>query len=372
MKVAIVHYWLIGMRGGEKVIEAICDQYPDADIFTHVVDRDKISKKIAKHKIVTTWIARLPLAKRWYMNYLPFMPMALEQLDLRAYDLVISSESGPAKGVLVNSTATHICYCHTPMRYAWDMYQDYMGEQGFLKRVLMRPLLHYIRIWDTQTAMRVDHFVANSNYVANRITKVYRRESTVINPPVNTQRFAKTKPRSLDEREDYYVFFGQLVSYKRADLAVDAFGQLGKRLLVIGAGTELRNLKARAPENVTFTGRLSDQEVEEHLRACKALVFPGVEDFGIIPIEAMASGTPVIAYAKGGALETVKDGVSGLLFADQSIEGLVRAVEKFETNISKMDAAKVKAHAEAFDEAVFKLKFKSFVNAKHPAGLHYS
>ena len=230
MKVAIIHYWLVGMRGGEKVIEALCEMYPQADIFTHVYAPEMVSDKIKQHRIIPTFINALPRATRMYKSYLPLMPLALEQIDLRGYDLVISSESGPAKGVIPSSDALHICYCHTPMRYIWNMYHDYRNGAGRLTRMMMPPLSHYLRMWDVTSAARVDSFVANSATVARRIRRYYRAESVVIHPPVDTDAFSVAPPAEVG---DYYLMVGELVSYKRADLAVRAFNEMKLKLVVI-------------------------------------------------------------------------------------------------------------------------------------------
>lgn len=357
MKVAIVHYWLVRMRGGEKVIEALCELFPEADIFTHVYDQTNISKPINSHKVSTTFISKLPFAAKWYKNYLPFMPLALEQLDLSDYDLVISSESGPAKGVITRPDALHICYCHTPMRYVWDMYHQYRKDQFFIKRWLMTPLLHYIRNWDFISSARVDHYVANSNYVAKRIKKYYRRDATVIHPPVETKRFSN----HTEEKSDYYLLFGQLVAYKRPDLAIEAFNQTGKKLVVIGDGEMKEQLVKSAKPNISFKGWLSNDEITRYLQQAKALIFPGIEDFGIIPLEAMSSGTPVIAYAEGGALETVVDKKTGVLFDQQSSTSLNAAIKTFES--LTFETHHLLTHAEKFSNERFKKQITSLVNS---------
>lgn len=358
MKVALVHYWLVGMRGGEKVLEALGELYPDADIYTHVLDPASISASLAQHSIFTTFIDKLPRAKTWYQKYLPLMPLALEQLDLRGYDLVISSESGPAKGVITDPTATHICYCHSPMRYAWDMYHDYLQETGFLTRIVMRPLMHYLRMWDYAAAARVDHFVSNSTYVAARIKKFYRRDAEVVPPPVATQDFS---PAPADELDDYYLMVGQLVAYKRADLAVEAFGKLGKHLVIIGEGEQLQHLRAIAAPNIEFLSWQPLLEIQSRYARCKALIFPGVEDFGIVPLEAMASGRPVIAFARGGALDSVKDGVTGVLFREQSAASLIAAVEAFDQDPQQFDTKVLTDWASQFSTEKFKEKMQKVV-----------
>lgn len=355
-KVAIVHYWLINMRGGEKVLEALLDIFPDADIFTHVVDHSKISEQLSARIKATSFISKLPGAAKHYQKYLPLMPLALEQLDLTGYDLIISSESGPAKGIIAAPTATHICYCHSPMRYVWDMYHQYTGNAGVLKRLVMAPLLHYLRIWDVTTSQRVGHFVANSNYVKARIQQYYHRTATVIHPPVETGDFSIG-----DELGDFYLLVGQLVDYKRADLAVDAFNHSGKNLVVIGDGEQLNNLRKKAHSNIKFLGKQSFDVLLQHYRRCQALIFPGVEDFGIVPLEAMACGRPVIAFAKGGALETVVDGITGLHFHEQTIHALNAAVEQFETDRESFEPDTIRQHAERFSRQRFVDEMRSYI-----------
>lgn len=325
MKVAIVHYWLLGMRGGEKVVEALCKMYPQADIFTHVYAPGSISPVIKAHRIQTSFISRLPFSATRYKSYLPLMPMALEQLDLRGYDLVISSESGPAKGIIPPSNATHICYCHSPMRYVWNMFHDYRERTGFVNRMLMPPAAHYIRNWDAISASRVHEFVANSETVARRIETYYRRSARVIYPPVDTEAFNAV---SEQERSDYHLMVGELVRYKRPELAVEAFNRLKKPLVVIGGGEMLRELRSMAGPHVTMLGPQPFSVLKHHYARCQALIFPGEEDFGIVPVEAMASGRPVIAYGKGGATETVQEGITGTLFYEQSVDALIAAIER--------------------------------------------
>ncbi|TXM99659.1 glycosyltransferase family 4 protein [Methylobacterium sp. WL64] len=325
MRVAIVHYWLVGMRGGEKVVEALCKMYPQADIFTHAYAPDSISPVIKAHRIQTSFIGRLPFSATRYKSYLPLMPMALEQLDLRGYDLVISSESGPAKGIIPPSNATHICYCHSPMRYVWNMFHDYRERTGFLNRLLMPPAAHYIRNWDAISASRVHEFVANSATVARRIETYYRRSATVIYPPVDTDAFG---PAPEQERGDYHLMVGELVRYKRPELAIEAFNRLQKPLVVIGGGEMLRELRSLAGPHVKMLGPQPFAVLKHHYARCQALIFPGEEDFGIVPVEAMASGRPVIAYGKGGATETVQEGVTGTFFHEQSVDALIAAIER--------------------------------------------
>lgn len=349
MKVAIVHYWLVNMRGGEHVVEALCELYPEADLYTHVVNREVLSETLLNHTIRTTFVGRLPGAVRHYQKYLPLMPLALEQLDLRGYDLVISSECGPAKGVITTPGTLHVCYCHSPMRYVWDMYWDYLQDVPGLLRPIWRWLMHHLRRWDLAAASRVDHYFANSHYVARRIRKHYRRDAEVIHPPVATSAFAPA-----ETVEDYYLVVGELANYKRADLAVEAFTKLGKPLVVIGKGEQFQSLRRQAGANVRILGRQSLSVVREHYARCRALIFPGEEDFGIVPLEAMASGRPVIAFGRGGALETVLDGKTGLFFEEQTVESLSGAVERFEAVESTFDPVEIRRHAEGFDRRVFK------------------
>lgn len=357
MKVAIVHYWLVNDRGGEKVLEALCEMYPGADIFTHVYDPDSISEKIRKHRVHTTFIQRLPRAMRWYQYYLPFMPLALENLDLREYDLVISSESGPAKGVLVKSDALHVCYCHSPMRYAWDLYHDYMESQPRWKRLIMAPLLHYMRNWDALSALRVDAFVANSDNVRKRIRRSYRRPATVVYPPVEVKDFSIGRTTG-----DHYLFLGQLIPYKQAELAVRAFNRLGKRLVVVGTGSEERRLRELSGPYVEMRGWESRERVVALLMSCKALIFPGNEDFGIVPVEAMAAGKPVIAYRAGGALETVVEGKTGVFFDQPTVSSLVNAVNRFESMENTFDPEQIRQHAWGFDRSIFKRRMMAAVH----------
>jgi glycosyltransferase involved in cell wall biosynthesis len=352
LKVAIIHYWLVNMRGGEKVVEALCELFPQADIFTHVYAPEKISSIINRHNIKTTFIQKLPAAREKYQAYLPLMPLALEKLDLRSYDLVISSESGPSKGVITRPDTLHICYCHTPMRYLWDMYQDYLESTKGITKLLMPYLSHYLRVWDFSSAARVDHFIANSEFVSLRIRKFYRREAQVIHPPVATGEFSFS-----DQKEDFYLVVGQLVTYKKADLAVEAFNRLGKRLIIIGEGAQRSVLEKLAKANITIMGRQPFKVIADHYKRCKALIFPGVEDFGIVPVEAMASGTPVIAFKKGGVLETVIDGKTGIFFNEQTPDSLINAVIRFESIESFFNNHEIATHSKHFDKKVFKDKF---------------
>jgi glycosyltransferase involved in cell wall biosynthesis len=358
ISVAIVHYWFVARRGGEQVVDELCRLYPQADVYTLVHDPEALSETVRGHRLTSSFLQRLPWARRLYQKYLPLAPLALEQFDLGGYDLVISSESGPAKGVLTRPDALHVCYCHTPMRYLWDMAPEYRARAGRLTRWLMVPAAHYLRLWDQASAARVDHFVANSRHVASRIRKYYRRRAHVIHPPVDTDFFT---PGPVD-REDYYLLLGQLVAYKRPDVAVRAFSGSGRRLLVVGEGEMERTLRREAGPEVEFAGRLSREKVREHLQRCRALVFPGREDFGMVPVEAMACGTPVIALGAGGALETVVEGDTGFFFQTQEPEALLTAVQKFENQGVGLDAHGISRHAAEFGRQAFRSSFEAFVS----------
>jgi glycosyltransferase involved in cell wall biosynthesis len=347
------------MRGGERVLESLCRLFPQADIFTHVCVPENLSPTLRRHAIRTSFIQKLPFSARVYQKYLPLMPLALEQLDLRGYDLVVSSESGPAKGVLTHAQTPHICYCHTPMRYLWDFYQDYLQEAHPLIRPAVRLFSHRLRLWDVLSAHRVDHFAANSRNVARRIARHYRREATVIYPPVEVERFAprgNPRPPSPDAP---LLCLGHLTGYKRVDLAVKACTRMKKPLLVIGRGPEEARLRSLAGPCVTFLGQVDREAVVRHLQDCSALIFPGEEDFGIVPVEAMAAGRPVVAYAGGGALETVQEGVTGIFFREQRVESLQEALERLEK--TDFDPAAIISRAGAFSEAAFAAAFTDLV-----------
>ncbi|WP_172961070.1 glycosyltransferase [Oceaniglobus roseus] len=352
---AIIHYWLVGMRGGEKVLESLSTMFPQADIFTHAYVPAKISEKLRRHRVIVTSVGRLPMAHRLYQKYLPFMPAALDALDLSGYDLVLSSEAGPAKGVITPVDTPHLCYCHSPMRYIWDQYPVYRANAGFLTRQLMPAMARRMRAWDVATAGRPDRIVANSNHVARRVEKFWRRDAEVIHPPVAVDQF---RPVAADQRGGYYLWLGELAPYKRPDLAVEAFTRLKRPLFVIGGPDAAEaELARRAGDTVRFLGRVDDARLRRYLAGCRALIFPGEEDFGIVPVEAMASGRPVIAYGRGGALDSVVDGETGLLFDTQSVDSLVDAVERFEASgLEQADPQRFVRHAATFAEPIFRQK----------------
>ncbi|TXH71062.1 MAG: glycosyltransferase family 4 protein [Thiothrix sp.] len=361
MKIAIFHYWWITNRGGELVVKNIIDLYPNADLYLHVADETLIRSTLPSHykgNIKTTFIAKLPFANKYYQLYLPLMPFASEQLDLSTYDLVISTESGPGKFLITGPNTLHICYCFSPMRYIWDMHSLYAEKIRFLpKKLLFKFISHYIRVLDQLSAQRVDYFIADSNFVARRIKKYYRRYAATIYPPTETKRFIYTK-----KREDYYLYLGQLTPYKGIELAVNAFNENRRKLIVIGDGELLKYLKSIANSNIKFMGRQSNDVVTQYLETCKGLIFPGIEDYGIVPIEAMAAGAPVIAYGKGGALETVLHMKTGVIFKENTIKSLNDAISKFESE--NFDASFLRKHAEHFNDTNFKNFFSIFVEEK--------
>jgi glycosyltransferase involved in cell wall biosynthesis len=356
MRTAIVHYWLLGMRGGENVVEALCQLLPDADIFTLFYDPASVSPTIRSHHVEASFLNPL---RRHYRHLLPLMPVALEHLDLREYDLVISSESGPAKGVITSSNTRHICYCHSPMRYLWDLYPAYLHEwtTSPFKRALIASFANYLRLWDYASASRVDEFVANSRNVQKRIWKCYRRSSQVIYPPVATGAFYN-RPA-----EDYYLAVSELVSYKRLDDAVRCCSRIGRRLKLVGDGPVYKSLKRIASPEVEFCGRVSAPELRDLYAQCRALIHPGEEDFGIVAVEAMASGKPVIALGRGGVLESVpaENPRAGFFYSYPGDSSLQRAMEQFEREESRISPLTLMNFAEKFSERNFAIQMESLL-----------
>jgi glycosyltransferase involved in cell wall biosynthesis len=356
MRTAIVHYWLLGMRGGEKVVEALCRVLPDADIFTLFYDPERVSETIRSRRVTASYLNPL---QRIHRSLLPFMPSALESFDLRGYDLVISSESGPAKGVLTPSDARHVCYCHTPMRYLWELYPAYLNDwtTSAWKRAFMRPVARNLRLWDFASAARVDDFVANSENVRRRIWKTYRRESSVVHPPVAVETFVH------QPAQDYFLAVSELVSYKRLDYAVRAFARSGRRLRIVGDGPEYKRLKQQSGGSVEFCGRVSDPELRELYAQCRAFLLPGEEDFGISTVEALASGKPVIALARGGSLEIVPE-QGGILYDEASEAGLDRGLSDFEAIEASLRPQDLQAWAAQFSEQRFEEKMRRILAAR--------
>jgi glycosyltransferase involved in cell wall biosynthesis len=366
MRVALVHDWLTGMRGGERCLEVFCELYPDADLFTLLHVPGAVSPVIERRRIVTSFVQHLPRAATVYRNYLPLFPAAVARFDLRGYDLVLSSSHCVAKGARVPPDAVHVCYCFTPMRYVWDRYDDYFGRgAGALTRAAMPPIAAALRRWDRRSSGRVHHFIGISRHVAERIRVCYARSADVIYPPVDAQRFQVAD----DSDGDFYLVVSALAPYKRVDLAVRAAGRLGRRLLVVGSGPEAPRLKALAGPTVEFLGWRNDAEIAELYRRCRALLFPGLEDFGIVPLEAMAAGRPVIAFAAGGALETVvptggDEPPTGVFFPEQTVEALAAAILTFEGQADRFVPKALRAHAEIFDRPRFKDQIAAYLERR--------
>lgn len=354
-KVAIVHDWLVNYGGAERVVESFLEMYPEADIFTLVYDEKKMGKIFPKNKIKTTFVQKIPKGIKIYTKLLPLMPYAFEELDLSEYDLVISSSSCCAKGVITGPNTKHIAYIHSPMRYAWDLYHDYKKRSGKVTQIFMSLFMKKLREWDYSSSQRIDILIGNSNYVKKRIKKFWNREAEVIYPPVDIERLEP----NYKEAEDFYVVFSRFVPYKRIDLAIEACKELDKKLIVIGDGEQREYLKSLGGNKTIFTGRISDDEVKDYLQRCKGLIFCAEEDFGIIPLEAQACGRPVIAYGKGGALETVVDKETGTFFYEQTVESLKRAIENFE-QIDFMDRA-IYEHARKFSKDLFKKRIRKCI-----------
>ena len=357
MKIAVVHEWLDTYAGSERVLEEILTLYPQADVFV-LVDYLSPNQRafLNGRRITTSFIQHLPFARKHFRWYLPLMPFAIEQFDLSTYDLVISSSHAVAKGIIGRPHQPHISYVHSPMRYAWDLQNNYLVG-GRWRSLPPRTLMHYLRMWDTRTANGVDHFVANSDFIAQRILKTYRRSAEVIHPPVDTHKLA-----SVTDKEDFYVTLSRLVPYKRVDVVIDAFaGMPSRRLIVVGDGPDLPKLKARAPANVTFAGHVSQEAKVRYLQQAKAFVFAGEEDFGIALVEAQACGTPVITFGRGGAAEIIVSGETGLLFDEQTPEALVAAIDRFE-QMRSFDAPQIRLNASRFGVARFRREFRALVD----------
>lgn len=360
MKIAIIHDWLPYVGGAERALACMLELFPNATLYTSVYNRKKMGDYFKGVDIRTSFIDHLPFGKTKHSIYLNLMPYAFEQFDLRGYDVVLSSSTSCAKGVLTDAKTLHICYCNTPMRYAWDFYFDYLNKSNsIIRKVLIHFLMHKIRLWDVLSANRVDYFIANSHNVERRIWKHYRRAADVIYPPVSV----KKNILSVPAEGSYYLVVSRLVSYKRVDLAVLAFNQLNLPLLIVGEGPEKKNLEKQAKSNIRFVGRASDEEVAEYYQQCKAFIFPGEEDCGITPVEAQSYGKPVIAYGQGGALETVIDGVTGIFFREHTAEALMDAIKKVEE--VSFDIHKIHQNALRFDADVFKTNLSQLIEQKY-------
>jgi len=366
VKVAIVHDWLVVGGGAEKVLQRMIECFPRADIFT-IVDFLEDRTCIKNRPVHTSFIQKLPFARKRYRSYLPLMPLAIEQFDLSAYDLILSSSYAVAKGVLVGPDQLHVSYVHSPIRYAWDLQHQYLKESGLasgFKSILARILLHYIRGWDSRSANGVDHIIANSHYIARRITKTYQRDSTVIYPPVDVSGLSVGS-----QKGDFYLTAARMVPYKRIDLIVKAFSSTPhRRLIVIGDGPDMRKIKAVAGPNVEIMGYQPFEVLRDHLQRARAFVFAGEEDFGISIVEAQACGTPVIAFGKGGALESViglpRERPTGVFFRAQTPESLLEAVDRFEYHSRSFDPKFCRENAERFSAEVFKATLSAFVELR--------
>lgn len=372
MRVAIVHHWFISLAGGERVVDTIASIFPSAEMFTLFLDERKLPPAIQKCKITTSFLDKVPWARRAHRHLLPFYPLAVEMLDLSGYDLVITSDSGPMKGVVTDPNAVHICYCHSPMRYLWDGYSAYARQMSLLARGVFGLTSHYVRNWDYAAAQRVDHFIANSNYVAGRIRKYYRRDSTIIHPPINT-----SHSFLADKHENYYLAVGRLVPYKRTDILIGACCKLGRKLVLVGDGPEMKRLKKQATKNVEFLGEVDESQLRNIYAKCRALLFAADEDFGMVPLEAQSYGRPVIAFGKGGSLETVigaynpagqqkkKDdkAVTGIFFEKQTADSLADAILTFEASEDEFVPENIQLHARQFDTSIFVKRLRNYIES---------
>lgn len=365
MKTAIVHDWFTTYAGSERCVESFTNIWKDADIFSLVDflnDRDRQIILKGKHA-KTTFVQNLPFANRYHRHYFPIFPLAIEQLDLSSYDLIISSSHAFAKGVLTNANQLHICYCHTPIRYAWDLTNQYFDKRSVVSRaqkIILQPVLHSIRIWDAASANRVDHFIANSKFISRRISKIYRRDAEVIYPPVDTAKFTlETK------KEEYYLTASRFVPYKKIDLIAEAFSRMpDKKLLIIGEGSDEQKIKSKCGKNIEMLGYKEAEELSNYMKKARAFVFAAEEDFGISVIEALSCGTPVIALNRGGTAETIVDGKFGIHFPDQTAESIIEAVEKFEKSKITFDANTLCNYAKQFDRKIFEEQIDNFVKKK--------
>ncbi len=358
-KIAIVCDWLTSFGGAERVVVALHELFPDATIYTSIYNK-KNFPQLKDAKVITSFLQKIPGAKSRHQLFLPFMPIVFENFNLDAYDLVISSNHSCSKGIITKPETVHVSYCHSPMRYAWDGYQKYIKEytmNGIIKKWGKR-FIHKIRMWDRLAADRVDHFLTNSAYVGKRIQKYYHRDATVIHTGIEIQKLKTTK-----EQKKYYLAVGRITTYKKFDLIIEAFNELEVPLKIVGTGIEEKKLQKLAHQNIEFLGHISDQDLSKLYTGAKALIFPQCEDFGITPLESMAHGTPVIAYKEGGALETVKEGISGIFFEKQEKKNLLEAIQRFEKEEKNFLPEKIHAHAEKFSNEIFKKNITKFLEA---------
>jgi glycosyltransferase involved in cell wall biosynthesis len=364
MKVALAHDYLNQMGGAERVVLALHEMFPDAPLYTSIYDPQRVDAAFQSIDIHTSFMQKFPFVKKHHQPFLPFYPFAIERLDLRGYDLVLSSSSAFAKGIITRPETMHICYCHTPMRWCWN-YDEYVEREhlGKISRAILPFFISGLRVWDQTSSMRVDHFIANSPVVADRIRKYYRRDAVVIPPPVEVNRFTFDP---TNRTEDFFLIVSRLMPYKRIDLAIEACNQLQLPLVIIGSGRDENRLKHLAGPTIRFMGRLSDEEVVHYYAHCRALILPGEEDFGITPLEAQASGRPVIAYAAGGSLASIVDNVTGTFFYKQTVESLAEVLASFDEH--EYDPHAIYNHALEFDQPRFKRRIQQFIEAKMNEG----
>ncbi|MGB2631122.1 MAG: glycosyltransferase [Candidatus Omnitrophota bacterium] len=364
IKIAIIHDWLTGMRGGEKCLEVFCELFSEATVFTLLHDKGTVSPVIENMEIRTSFLQKVPGIAGNYRNFLPLFPSAIESFDLSGYDLVLSSSHCAAKGARKAPGALHISYCYTPMRYAWTFFDEYFSEENSVKRWAISSVISALKKWDLSANKRIDHFIAISDNVKHRIRDIYGREADMIYPPADVD--FKAEKQTVDG--GFYLVVSALAPYKRVDLAVRAFNETGKRLVIIGKGTEQEKLKRLSGGNISFLGWVSDEELRSYYVRCSALIFPGVEDFGIVPVEAQAHGKPVIAYASGGALETViplgKENPTGVFFSEQAVPSLNRAIAEFEKSREAFIPEKIKENALRFNRDRFKREIQEYIENK--------
>ena len=359
LKIAIVHDWLVTYAGADRGVDQLEQTFPGAPIYTLVYDKSKFPAHFQKYDVRTTYLQKVPFAVKLYKNMLTLMPAAFEALDLSEYDLVISSCSSCSKGIITRPDAVHVCYCHTPTRYIWDFYYTYLKNAGWLKKKLMPHMIHKMRLWDRLAADRVDYFIANSHFIAGRIRKYYRRDAAVIYPCVHINEYP------IAAAEDYYLVVGRFTWYKRMDLAVKACTQLGKRLIVVGKGEEEKALRAAAGPTVEFRGAVSDEEIKRLYSRAKGFLFPGEEDFGITPVEAMSAGVPVLAFGRGGCTETILEGKTGCFFPEQTVESVCRCITDFEEKGVEFSRQEIREHSLKFSEERFRQEIRQFCEEKY-------
>ncbi len=361
MKTAIIHDWLVSIAGSEKVLKLIWDLFPST-IYTLLKNEKNLKNSFFENKkIQTSFIQKMPFSKKLYQKYLMLFPFAIEQFDLSDYDVILSSSHCVAKGVITRFDQLHICYCHSPMRYAWDLYYQYLDELNLKKGIKARfvqMILHYLRMWDIASASRVDAFIANSKFIAQRIKKLYNKDAKVIYPPVDINFFEPSY-----QKDDFYLTASRLVPYKKIDLIVEAFNKMpDKKLVVIGDGSDMKKIKSKAFKNIEILGYQKDEILKKYMKEAKAFVFAAIEDFGILPIEALACATPVIALSKGGTKETIIDNKTGILFNEQNLSSIIDAIKRFEKK--EFDLHFIRKYAETFSEKRFQMEFKEYVNEK--------